>query len=268
MAKKPSSYMALMSRGPFDKRLLVQQRFLAQEYLAGASISVCFCTTRDGKLATSYATEKVHHGIMRTGSRVATVDRPDAIDLASRFVLLTGFVGFGELEMLDSESGPVLLELNARPWSQVQMSDTLGAPILEMAVRLMSGQHLPESVENVTQKVEWVRWDVDLLFRRKMRQAGQSVRPRSAGRRIHALGFFRDPLPALTYAWALSPLGPKQLLPKIARLARRRLRQYGALARLGPANATRLLFENLVGLLQHQLGSRLARSTFRPQASS
>ena len=116
---KAAVFRNLMEWQTYDKRLLEGNRFLAQEYVAGSSISVCFCTTSGGKLAGAYTTEKVHFSSMRGGTRVVTVDRPDAIDLTVRFLRGTGFVGFGELEMIDSEGGLRLLELNARPWVQI-----------------------------------------------------------------------------------------------------------------------------------------------------
>ncbi|MGA3126210.1 MAG: hypothetical protein ABSD13_05810 [Candidatus Korobacteraceae bacterium] len=192
----------------FDKRLLDQHAFLAQEYLGGASISVCFCTTADGRLARSYATEKVHFGSMRTGSRVATVTRPDAIQLASRFIRGTGFVGFGELEMIDSVRGLVCLELNARPWSQVLMANSIGFPILEMAIGLMSGEEPPECTDGITTPFEWINWDGDLLFRRAMRRAGRPIRPPMSLKRVYAQSFLRDPIPALVYAFTVSRMGP------------------------------------------------------------
>lgn len=192
----------------FDKRLLEQHAFLAQEYLEGPSISVCFCTTADGRLAGSYATEKVHFSSMSSGSRVATVTRPDAIELASEFMLRTGFVGFGELEMIDSERGLVLLELNARPWSQVLMSESLGVPILEMAVALMSGRELTPCDGGVTLPLEWISWDHDLLFRRRLRREGRPIRRQLARKRVYAQSFLRDPIPALVHALTVSRLGP------------------------------------------------------------
>jgi predicted ATP-grasp superfamily ATP-dependent carboligase len=192
----------------FDKSVLGCNSFIAQEFLDGASISVCFCTTAQGHLADAYATEKVHYSTMRTGCRVATVSRPDAIDLASRFIRDTGFVGFGELEMIDSMRGLALLELNARPWSQVSMSNSLGIPILEMAVGLMSGMEVPEHGASNSQPLEWISWDSDLLFRRAIRRAGKNIRPPMAHKRIYAQSFLRDPLPALVYALTVSRLGP------------------------------------------------------------
>jgi predicted ATP-grasp superfamily ATP-dependent carboligase len=191
-----------------DKSVLDQNSFIAQEYLEGKSISVCFCTTGLGRLAGAYATEKVHYSSMRTGCRVATVQRPDAIDLASQFIEKTGLIGFGELEMIDSARGLALLELNARPWSQVLMSDSLGIPIIEMAVGLMSGQELPEQGTSSSPELEWISWDNDLLFRRALRRAGQPVRPTTITKRVYAQSFFRDPIPALIYALTLSRLGP------------------------------------------------------------
>lgn len=139
-----------------DKRRLDNIAFFAQEYVEGASLSVCFCTTADGRLAAAYATEKIHFGAMKTGSRVATVRRPDAIHLASEFVRLSGFIGFGELEMIDSEHGPLLLELNARPWSQVIMSDALKLPLLKMAIGLMMNKKLEESSKTNADPLEWL----------------------------------------------------------------------------------------------------------------
>jgi predicted ATP-grasp superfamily ATP-dependent carboligase len=194
-----------------DKRLLGESTLLAQEYLDGASISVCFCTTVQGRLDRAYTTEKVHYGSMRTGCRVATVNRPDAIDLASEFIQRTGFVGFGELEMIDSTRGLVLLELNARPWSQVLMSTALGIPILEMAVHLMSEEKYEEGTTRNIVAVEWIAWDNDLLFRRALRRAGRPIRPPMTSKRIYAQSFFRDPLPALVYALTVSRLGPGRL---------------------------------------------------------
>ena len=191
----------------FDGQVLDQNAFIAQEYLSGASISVCFCTSSLGHLACAYATEKVHYSSMRTGSRVAAVNRPDAIDLASRFIRETGFVGFGELEMIDSTRGLALLELNARPWSQVLMSSSLGIPILEMAVGLMSEEECPESATGGTPALEWIAWDNDFLFRRARRRAGRPIRPPTAAKRIYAQSFFRDPIPALVYALTQSRMG-------------------------------------------------------------
>jgi predicted ATP-grasp superfamily ATP-dependent carboligase len=192
----------------FDDAVLSQNPFLAQEFIGGASISVCFCTTTQGHLARAYATEKVHYSPMRSGSRVVTVNRPDAIELASRFIDETGFVGFGELEMIESAHGLVLLELNARPWSQVLMSKALGIPILEMAVGLMSGEEIPKCSADNTSPLQWIRWDSDLLFRRAMRRAGRPIRPSISSRRIYAQSFLRDPLPAVVYALTESRLGP------------------------------------------------------------
>ena len=78
-----------------------QTSFLAQEYLDGPSISVCFCTTVDSRLAGAYVTEKTHYHSMRIGTRVASADRPEAIELTAEFVRRCGFVGFGELEMIE-----------------------------------------------------------------------------------------------------------------------------------------------------------------------
>jgi predicted ATP-grasp superfamily ATP-dependent carboligase len=192
----------------FDKRILDQYDFLAQEYMDGASISVCFCTSTLGHFAGAYATEKVHYSTMRTGSRVATVNRPDAIDLAARFIRKTGFVGFGELEMIDSTRGLALLELNARPWSQVLMSSSLGIPILEMAVKLMCEEDLCEFVTGSIAALEWIAWDNDLLFRRASRRVGRPIRPPMASNRVYAQSFCRDPIPALIYALTLSRMGP------------------------------------------------------------
>lgn len=204
-----------------DKSLLRENSFLAQQYLAGASVSVCFCTAPGGGLAVSYATEKVHAAEMRTGSRVVTVERPDAIELAAEFVRRTGFVGFGELEMIDTDGGPVLLELNARPWSQVLMADTIGAPILESAISLMSGE-LPKQVAMPSKTpVEWISWDKDLLFRRALRRKGEQVRSALASKdvaldskHVYAQSFVRDPLPALMHALTLSPLRPGRFLSR------------------------------------------------------
>lgn len=202
----------------FDKRVLGESTFLAQEYLNGASISVCFCTTAQGCLDRAYATEKMHYGAMRTGCRVATVKRPDAIDLAAQFICRTGFVGFGELEMVESTLGLALLELNARPWSQVLMSNSLGIPILEMAVHLMSGKLPQGRAADDVAALEWIAWDNDLLFRRALRRAGRPIRPPTASKCVYAQSFFRDPVPALVYALTLSRLGPGRFVrhePKV-----------------------------------------------------
>jgi predicted ATP-grasp superfamily ATP-dependent carboligase len=197
-----------------DKKLLIEHVFFAQEYIAGASISVCFCSTADGRLAQGYATEKLHYSNMRTGTRVVTINRPDAIQLAAEFVRRTGFVGFGELEMLDSERGPVLLELNARPWGQVLMSHSLGIPILEMAVGLMSGQQFLECITSVTKPLEWVAWDSDLLFRRAQLRAGRPIRASVSSKQIYQYSLLRDPIPALVHALTMSRLGPARFLRK------------------------------------------------------
>ena len=192
----------------FDKQILDNVGFIAQEYVEGASLSVCFCTTADGRLATAYATEKIHFGAMKTGSRVATVNRPDAVHLASEFVRLSGFVGFAELELIDSDCGPLLLELNARPWSQVVMSDALKLPVLKMAIDLMLDKKLEESSKVSAEPLEWVAWDDDLLYCRRIRRSGKSVRALTTSKRIYAQSFLRDPIPALIYALNYSRLGP------------------------------------------------------------
>lgn len=183
-----------------DESVLAGNVFLAQEYLIGASISVCFCTTRHGSLAAAYATEKIHFGQMRTGSRVATVNRPDAIELAEQFVKLTGLVGYGELEMIDSARGLVLLELNARPWSQVLMSSEIDVPILELGLALLSGEDIAPCSTGHYTGLEWMMWDQDLLFRRHLRRTGQPIRPPMATRRLYSQSFLRDPVPAFIYA--------------------------------------------------------------------
>jgi len=194
-----------------DKQMLCDWEFLAQEFVQGASISVCFCTTGDGRLAASYATEKIHFGIMKTGSRVATVVRHDAIELASEFLRLTGFVGFGELELIDSERGLVLLELNARPWSQVVMSRALKIPLLKLAISVMLGKKLSECSKCGTEPLEWLSWDDDLLFCRRLRRSGKPVRASTTSRRVYAHSFLRDPVPTLVYAFSFSRLRPGRI---------------------------------------------------------
>jgi predicted ATP-grasp superfamily ATP-dependent carboligase len=139
------------------------------------------------------------------------VNRPDAIELAARFIRGTEFVGFGELEMIDSPRGLALLELNARPWSQVLMSRSLGIPILEMAVKLMLEEDVLDFATDSTAPLEWIAWDNDLLFRRARRRAGLPVRPPMASKRVYAQSFLRDPVPALVYAFTQSRLGPGRL---------------------------------------------------------
>jgi predicted ATP-grasp superfamily ATP-dependent carboligase len=195
-----------------DKRFLERMPCLAQEYSVGASISVCFCTTQSGQLATAYATEKVHFSSMRGGSRVATVTRPDAIELAARFVRGTGFVGFGELEMIDSERGLLLLELNARPWRQILLSSSLGIPILPMAIELMAGREFAECMQEARTSCEWINWDQDLLFRRAARRQGRPNRALRNAKRVYEHSFLRDPFPALMHAVTISRLGPGRFL--------------------------------------------------------
>jgi predicted ATP-grasp superfamily ATP-dependent carboligase len=148
---------------------------------------------------------------MRTGSSVVVCERPDAIALAARFVQATRFIGYGELEMLDSPQGPVLLELNARPWSQVVLAEALGEPILEFAVELMLGRERPDWRAREHPKLEWVQWDRDLLFRWAEFRAGRCAARSSATGRVYGISFRRDPLPALVYAVTASPLGPARL---------------------------------------------------------
>ena len=204
-----------------DKQMLDDIRFMAQEYIAGASLSVCFCSTTDGRLAGAYATEKIHYGVMMTGSRVATVNRPDAIHLASEFVRLSGFIGYGELELIDSERGPVLLELNARPWSQVVMSDALKVPLLKMAIDLMMQPDHQVSPKFTEEPLEWLAWDADLLHRRMLRRTGKPIRPDTTSQRIYAQSFLRDPLPALIHALNYSRLRPRRLVSVLAAAAQK-----------------------------------------------
>jgi predicted ATP-grasp superfamily ATP-dependent carboligase len=207
--RTPEQWQAL------DKSLLCANSFLAQEFLVGPSISVCFCSTRDGRLAVAYATEKIHFGSMRGGSRVATVVRPDAIDLAANFVRNFQFVGFGELEMIDSPRGLALIELNARPWSQVLMSTVLGMPILELSMRLMQDEDPSLDYNHQAQPLEWIAWDSDLLFQLVLRKSGRPIRPPSSFRRVYAISFQRDPLPAFVHALAFSRLGPARFLSHV-----------------------------------------------------
>lgn len=184
-----------------DKTLLRGNGFMAQELVEGACLSACFCTTSRAELAVGYVTEKVHFSVLRTGSRVRTVDRPDVLALCAQFVERTGFVGYGELEFLDSPRGPLFLELNARPWSQVLLSLSLDRPIMDYAVGLLFGEEQPPQTPAPVKPATWIHGLNDLRFRLSKRRAGIELPPDPGGERIYALSLLRDPVPAAVATW-------------------------------------------------------------------
>jgi predicted ATP-grasp superfamily ATP-dependent carboligase len=198
-----------------DRDLFHKKRFLAQEFLDGDPISVCFCTTKDSKLATAYATRKVNFPSMGAGTRVRTIRCPEALELAAEFTSRLGFVGFGELEMIATRRGLALLELNARPWNQVAMSRVLGFDILGDAVRLMRGEERSGGRLDRCGELEWIAWDQDLLLRRAMRKPTMREWPSVGTKRVYAISAFRDPIPTLAYYARIGRLALAKLLKRI-----------------------------------------------------
>ena len=197
-----------------DYRLLKQQAFVAQELVTGRSLSACFCTDAQGRLVSAYTTEKIAFLPMRAGARVRTLDAPELIALTQQFVTRTGFVGFGELEFIASARGPLLLELNARPWAQVLLSDYIGQPILPHAVKLMTGQAAKGQLAETPPPFEYLLWDRDLLVRRSLRKQGRACPPLTRVPRIQALSLRRDFWPAINYYLRDSRLGPGRFLKR------------------------------------------------------
>ena len=197
-----------------DYGLLTQQAFIVQELIEGRSLSACFCTDAGGRLVSAYTTEKITFLPMCAGSRVRTVAAPELLELTQEFVTRTGFVGFGELEFIESARGPLLLELNARPWAQDLMSDYIGQPILSHAVQLLTGE-IPKGQPAVTPPpFEYLLWDRDLLVQRALRKQRRACPPLTVVRRVHALSLRRDFWPTTNYYLRYSRLGPGRFLKR------------------------------------------------------
>jgi predicted ATP-grasp superfamily ATP-dependent carboligase len=169
---------------------------------------VCFCTDSQSRLISGYTTVKVTFLPMRAGCRVRTVCAPELIELTQEFVTRTGFIGFGELEFVESSRGPLLLELNARPWAQVMMTEFIGQPILRQAVELMTGQDPTGQVAKQPLELEYLIWDRDLLVRRALRKRGEPRRSLPRVPRVHGISLWRDFWPAVHYSLRHSRLGP------------------------------------------------------------
>lgn len=140
---------------------------MVQELIPGDGRSqLAFCAFfKDGRSVGSLTARRLRQHppeFGRASTYVETVERPDLVDLAERFLRGMGYYGLVEVEFKqDARDGvPKLLDVNARTWGYHSIGAAAG---VDFPALLMADQ-LGESVAPCTARpgVRWVRVTTDL----------------------------------------------------------------------------------------------------------
>jgi predicted ATP-grasp superfamily ATP-dependent carboligase len=111
--------------GGFLDQLLISESLLDHHVV---QYSVPFCRTRNVTVSYVARKERPHPRFCAVGTFVLCVDQPRVQFIAKRLVNMLGYYGVGELEILHDLKRDQLfiIELNARPWTQMSLSSFLG----------------------------------------------------------------------------------------------------------------------------------------------
>lgn len=87
--------------------------YVLQEYTPGLEVTIDFLVAPDGELLAAVPRERIQ---VKDGKSVKarTIDFPQGIDLLGKVVERSGFVGPGNMQIMRTEKGPVIIELNPR----------------------------------------------------------------------------------------------------------------------------------------------------------
>jgi D-aspartate ligase len=180
---------------------------LLQEIVPGPDdhLYVAAChIDQNGRLAAAFTARKllqVPNGF-GTGCVVEVVDRPDLLMAAERLLHAMGFTGIAEVEFkLDANTGNYkLIEVNPRPWDQHRLGAAAGADVIVSAYRDACGLS-SLVVRTGGESRKWIADDVFCLaLLGSLAGRGASLRKLlrvARGRRVYAIGSWRDPLPFL-----------------------------------------------------------------------
>jgi D-aspartate ligase len=184
-------------------------RALLQEMIPGGDdclvIAACYMD-RQSKFVTGFNTRKILQVPERfgTGCIVESVSRPELFEPAARLLQEVGFSGIAEVEFKwHSEKGEYqLIEINPRPWDQHRLGYAAGVDLMYVAYCEQAGLPLP-SMGPASPGRKWIAEDVLVSALLRSWWHGESsvgsLLGKARGKRMYAIWFARDPLPALMY---------------------------------------------------------------------
>ena len=130
----------------------IAESWVAQRRLKSTSFEQSACVVRaKGTTTGCQVIEKVKYPRMGgSAAWVSSTQETALIDYASAIAEAIDLEGMCEMSFLPDTSGrPRLLELNCRPWLQIELVERSGFPIVEMSLRALAGETLPSDAPKI-----------------------------------------------------------------------------------------------------------------------